>query len=61
MDYSLAGFSVIGILQARIVEWVAIPCSRGSCQPGIESASPAISCIEGGFFTTELPGKPYLN
>ena len=33
MDYSLPGSSVHGILQARILEWVAIPLSRGSCQP----------------------------
>ena len=29
-DYSLPGFSVHGSLQARILEWVAIPFSRGS-------------------------------
>ena len=29
----LPGFSVHGILQARILEWVAIPCSRGSSPP----------------------------
>ena len=29
MDYSPPGFSVHGILQARILEWVAIPFSRG--------------------------------
>ena len=28
-DYSLLGFSVHGILQAKILEWVAIPFSRG--------------------------------
>jgi len=33
MDYSLLGSSVHGILQARILEWVAIPFSRGSSQP----------------------------
>ena len=33
MDYSLPGPSVHGILQARILEWVAIPFSRGSFQP----------------------------
>ena len=32
MDCSLPGSSVHGILQARIVEWVAIPFSRGSFQ-----------------------------
>ena len=31
MDCSLPGSSVYGILQARILEWVAIPSSRGSC------------------------------
>ena len=31
MDCSLPGSSVHGILQARILEWVAIPFSRGSC------------------------------
>ena len=29
MDCSLLGFSVQGILQARILEWVATPFSRG--------------------------------
>ena len=33
MDCSPPGFSVHGILQARILEWVAIPFSRGSSQP----------------------------
>ena len=32
MDYSLPGSSVHGILQARILEWVAISSSRGSSQ-----------------------------
>ena len=32
MDYSLPGFSVHGISQARILEWVAISSSRGSSQ-----------------------------
>ena len=33
MDYSSPGFSVHGIFQARIVEWVAVSFSRGSSQP----------------------------
>ena len=32
MDYSLPGSSVHGIFQTRILEWVAIPNSRGSSQ-----------------------------
>ena len=33
MDCSLPGSSVSGILQARILEWVAMPFSRASSQP----------------------------
>ena len=33
MDWSLLGSSVRGILQARILEWVAVAFSRGSLQP----------------------------
>ena len=44
MDCSPPGFSVHGILQPRILEWVAMPSSRGSSCPGIEPAS-VVSCI----------------
>jgi len=33
MDYSPSRSSVHGVLQARVLEWVAIPFSRGSSQP----------------------------
>ena len=33
MDYSPPGSSIHGILQARTLEWVAVPSSRGSSQP----------------------------
>ena len=33
MDYSPPGSCVHGFLQARILEWIAMPCSRGSSQP----------------------------
>ena len=39
MDCSLPGSSVRGILQARILEWVAIPFSRDLYNPGIELVS----------------------
>ena len=39
----------MGILQARIVEWVAMPSSRGSSQPRDRTQ---VSLIAGGFFTT---------
>ena len=38
MNSSLPGFSVPGILQARILEWVAMPSFSGSFQPRIEPA-----------------------
>ena len=40
--------SVHGILQARILEWKAIPFSRGSSWPGVRTH---IACIAGGFLT----------
>ena len=48
MDCKPPGSSVLGILQARMLEWVAISFSKRSSQPGIE---PRSSCIVGGFFT----------
>jgi len=57
MDYRPPGFSVHGISQARIVEWVAISYSRESSQPRIELASPASPSLAGGYFTTVRPGK----
>ena len=42
LDYNLPGLPVHGILQARILEWVAIPFSRVSSNPGIELRSPAL-------------------
>ena len=48
MDCSLPDSSVHGILHTRILEWVAIPFSRGSSQPGDRTR---VSCIAGRFFT----------
>ena len=56
-DSSLSGSSVLGILQARILEWVAIPSSRESSPPRDQTQA---SRIAGRFFTTEPPGKPFL-
>ena len=53
MDYTPPGSSVHGILQARILEWVAMPSSRGSSQTRDQNllslTSPAVA---GRFFTT---------
>ena len=59
MDCSPPGSSVLGIFQARIVEWVAISSSGGSSQPR-DLPKPRVSCISSRFFTTEPPGKPPL-
>ena len=48
MDCSLPDSSVHGILQARILEWIAIPFSRGSSQPRDRTW---VSCTAGRFFT----------
>ena len=45
MDSTLPGSSVCGISQARIVEWVAMPSSRGSSPPKDQTHIPCISCI----------------
>ena len=52
MDCSLPDFSVHGIPQARILEWVAVSSSRGSFpQPRDQTHISCVSCIAGGFFT----------
>ena len=48
MDHNPTGSSVRGILQARILEWIAVPFSRGSYQPRDWTQ---VSCIAGGFLT----------
>ena len=57
MDCSPPGSSVHGILQARILEWVATSYSRESSQPREWTC---ISCLAGRFFTVEPPRKPHL-
>ena len=49
MDYAIRG-----ILQARIPEWVAIPFSRGSSNPGMEPRSPTLPA-------DSLPDEPSEN
>ena len=47
MNCSLPGFSVLGILQARVLEWLAMPSSRGSSQPRDWTQ---VSCFKGRIF-----------
>ena len=61
MGCSPPGSSMHGILQARILKWVAFPFSRESSQPKDQTQ---VSCIAGGFCTTRKSqeywsGLPY--
>ena len=60
MDCSPPGFSVHGILQAKILEWVATPSSRGSPRSWDRTHVSCGSCIAGKIFAAEPPGKPMV-
>ena len=54
----MTSWTVPGILQARILEWVAFPYSRGSSQPRDRTQ---FSCIlQAKSLPAEPPGKPYV-
>ena len=55
MDYSPPVSSVLGILQARILEWVAISSFKGSFQPRDRTESPT---LQADALPSEPPGKP---
>ena len=54
MDFSLPGSSAHGIIQTRILKWVAVLSSRSS-----QSMSPVSPALTGRFFTTKPSGKPH--
>ena len=54
IDYSPPGSSVHEILQARIMEWVAVSFSRDLPHPGIEPSSPA---LQADSLLSQPPGK----
>ena len=58
MDCSLPDSSVHGILQARILEWLAVPFSRGSSQSRDQTQ---VSCTAGGFFTIWATREAHSN
>ena len=64
-DCSPPGFSVHGILQARIPEWVAMPSSRGSSQPRNQTNLPLLCltslALADGFFTTSATWEAIMN
>ena len=67
MDYSSPGSSVRGILQAKILEWVAMPSSRASSQPRDWTSISYVSSIGRWvfffffFFTTRACWKPRIS
>ena len=56
MDCSLPGSSVHGILQTKILKWVAFHSPRDFPNPGTEPRSPA---LQADSLLSEPPGKPY--
>ena len=70
MDCSLPASSVHEILQARVLEWIAMPSSRGYSQPRDQTCVSWVSCTSGRFFTcwatweapgASVPGQPTCN
>ena len=61
MDCSPPSYSVHGVLQARILEWVARPSSRGIFP--VQGSNPGLLCLLHGQVVSlplEPPGKPIL-
>ena len=56
MDYNPPGSSVHAILQARILEWIAIPTPGDLPDPGVESRSPT---LQADSLPSEPPGKTH--
>ena len=61
MNCILPGSSVHGIFPARILEWAAMPSSRGSSWPRDRICVSGISCTASEFFTAEPLGKSHAS
>ena len=62
MERSPPGSSVHGILQARILEGVAMPPPPGDLpDPGIKLKSSISPAVAGGFFTTSATWEVYIH
>ena len=57
-DYSPSGFSVHGILQGRILEWVAMPSCMGCSWSRNQTHISYILCWHAGYLPLVPPGKP---
>ena len=60
VEHSLPGSSVHGILQAGILEWVAMRSSGGSSQPRDGTCVSCVSCVGRGVFTTSSTWEALL-
>ena len=60
MHCSQPGYSVHGILQARILEWIAMPSSIGSSWPGMKPVSLSSPALAGRFFTISTTWEAYV-
>ena len=60
MDCGLTGSSLHEILQAIILEWVAMPSSKDLPDPGIKPASLMSLALAGRFFTTRATWETQL-
>ena len=60
MDYSPAGSSVHGILQVKILEWIAMPSFRGLPHPGIEPRSTAQHILPKTLILLITPNGNYI-
>ena len=58
IDHHPPGSSAHGILQARTLEWVAMPSSRGSCQPRDRAGGSCHLLWQMGSLPIMPPGKP---
>ena len=61
MDCNPPSCPIHGILQARVLEWVAMSSSSGSSQARDQTCVSCGFCIAGRFFTSEPQGKPWLH
>ena len=57
--WTMPGSSLHGILQEKILEWVAFLSPGDLPDPGIESASLASPALAAGFFTASATGQEY--
>ena len=61
MDFSLPGSSVHGILQIRMLEWVAMPIFGGSSRPRDGTCLLPLLHLAGEFFTTSAAREAPTN